>query len=360
MAGVRIAVDRTRPLAAEPQTGHNRWHPDIEPIATVQAGDEITIETRDGLDGQLGRGSVAADVFGLDLGLGHPLTGPIAIEGARPGDLLEVELLAFESAEVGVSAVIPGFGFLTDEFPDPYLVVWEIENGKAVASELPGVAVPAAMFPGVAGVAPSHALMAAMRRREDELRERGGPVADDLPDRAVPQTAASGLRTIPPRETGGNIDVRQLVAGSRVFFPVSVDGALFSIGDLHFAQGDGEVCGTAIEVAGAAAVRIHLHRNPAWIPRFPTAETPSRPERRSFVTMGMPIAADGTNEPMDLTLAARNALREMLDYLEATRGLTRVAAYALASAAVDLRIAQVVDVPNPTVTATLPLDIFET
>lgn len=356
---MRIAVDTARPLAAEPETGHNRWHPDLHPLATLSPGDEITLETRDGLDGQLHRGSVSADIRGLDLGLGHPLTGPLAIEGAVPGDLLEVELVSFETADVGVTAVIPGFGFLADEFPDPYLVVWEIMGGKARAKELPGIAIPGGPFPGVIGVAPSHELMDAMRRREDELKAHGGPVADDLPERAVPQSAATGLRTIPPRETGGNVDVRQLVAGSRVLFPVHVAGALFSIGDLHFSQGDGEVCGTAIEVAGAATVRFALHKQPAWLPRFPAAETPGRPERPSFVTMGMPIAADGGNEPMDLTLAARNALLQMIDYLVSTRSLTREAAYVLASATVDLRVAEIVDVPNPIVTASLPLDIFE-
>ena len=357
---MRIAVDTARPLAAQPETGHNRWHPDIRALATVLPGDEITIETRDGIDGQLRREAVSADIHGLDLGLGHPLTGPLAIEGAEPGDLLEVELVRFETADVGVTAIIPDFGFLADEFPDPYLVVWEIADGSARAKELPGIAIPEGLFPGVIGVAPSHELMNDMRRREDELKARGGPVADDLPDRAVPESAASGLRTIPPRETGGNLDVRQLVAGSRVLLPVQVEGALFSIGDLHFSQGDGEVCGTAIEIAGAATVRFALHKQPAWLPRFPAAETPGRPQRPSFVTMGMPIAPDGRNEPLDLTLAARNALLEMIGYLVRTRGLSREAAYVLASATVDLRIAEVVDVPNPIVTASLPLDIFET
>jgi formamidase len=356
---VRFAVDSTRPLAEEPGTGHNRWHPEIAPLVAVEPGETITLETRDGIDGQLGRGSTADDVRRLDLGLGHPLTGPVEVAGAGPGDVLEVELVDFESVDVGVTAVIPGFGFLADEFPDPYVVLWEISDGRATAAELPGVAVPADMFPGVIGVAPSHGLMAEMRRREEELRADGGPVADDLPDRAVPALAAGGLRTIPPRETGGNMDVRQLAAGSRVFFPVHVPGARFSIGDLHFAQGDGEVCGTAIEVAGAATLRFSLHRQPAWRGRFPWSETPPRPGRAAFVTTGLPLAPDGANEPMNLTLCARNALLEMISYLVAVRGLTREAAYVLASATVDLRISQVVDVPNPVVAAVLPLDIFE-
>ena len=356
---MRVTVDPTRPLAEEPRTGHNRWHPDLDPIATVRPDEEITLETRDGIDGQLTPASTADDIHTLDLGLAHPLTGPIAVEGAEPGDVLEVELVDFESADVGITAVIPGFGFLADEFPDPYLAVWEIDGGRARAPQIPGVSVPGDMFPGVIGVSPSHVLMAEMRQREEELRARGGPVADDLPDRAVPAFASDGLRTIPPRETGGNVDVRQLVAGSRAFFPVHVPGARFSIGDLHFAQGDGEVCGTAIEVAGAATLRFRLHSQPAWCGRFPWCETPPRQERASFVTTGLPITAEGRNEPMDLTLAARNALREMISYLVGVRGLTREGAYVLASACVDLRISQVVDIPNPIVAAVLPLDIFE-
>jgi formamidase len=212
--------------------------------------------------------------------------------------------------------------------------------------------VPEETFAGVVGVAPSHELMEEFRRREEGLRSRGQLVADPLPESAVPAAAAAGLRTIPPRETGGNLDVRQLVAGSRLWLPVSVPGALFSIGDLHFAQGDGEVCGTAIEVAGAATVRFRVHRGGAGL-RFPSYETPARPGRRSFATTGIPVEAG-----LDVTAAAREALLEMIGHLERTYGLERPAAYALCSAVVDLRISEVVDVPYPVVSALLPLDVF--
>src|SRR5207247_10173963 len=152
-----------------------------------------------------------------------------------------------------------------------------------------------------------------LRRREEALRGRGQAVADPLPETAIPPEAADGLRTSPPRETGGNMDGRQLVAGSRVWLPVGVPGALFSIGDLHFAQGDGEVCGTAIEVAGAVTVRFALHESDGHRPRFPSYETPGRPGRRSFATIGIPVDAG-----MDLNAAAREALLEMIDHLEAT------------------------------------------
>jgi formamidase len=333
---------------------HNRWHPDLEPIVEVAPGEEIRLEAVDGLDGQLTRESSHADAGTLDLGLGHPLTGPVYVQGATPGDLLEIELVSYETDDFGATAVIPGFGYLADLFTDPYLVKWEIADGLARSEELPGVAVPEDAFAGVIGVAPSHQRLEALRRREESLAERGQPVADPMPEGAKPPQAADGLRTIPPREIGGNLDVRQLVAGSRLWLPVDVPGALFSVGDLHFAQGDGEVCGTAIEVAGAVAVRFGLVEGAAGQSRFPTFETPARPGRRSFATTGIPVDVG-----MDLNVAAREALLEMIGHLERTYGFARPAAYALCSVAVDLRVSEVVDVPYPVVSALLPLDVFE-
>jgi formamidase len=333
---------------------HNRWHPDLEPIVEVAPGEEIRLEAVDGLDGQLTRESSHADAGTLDLGLGHPLTGPVYVQGATPGDLLEIELVSYETDDFGATAVIPGFGYLADLFTDPYLVKWEIADGLARSEQLPGVAVPEDAFAGVIGVAPSHQRLEALRRREESLAERGQPVADPMPEGAKPPQAADGLRTIPPREIGGNLDVRQLVAGSRLWLPVDVPGALFSVGDLHFAQGDGEVCGTAIEVAGAVAVRFGLVEGAAGQSRFPTFETPARPGRRSFATTGIPVDVG-----MDLNVAAREALLEMIGHLERTYGFARPAAYALCSAAVDLRVSEVVDVPYPVVSALLPLDVFE-
>jgi formamidase len=332
---------------------HNRWHPDLEPVAVVEPGDEIRLETRDGIDGQLTRESSHADAGRLELGLGHPLTGPVYVQGAEAGGVLEVQLASYAVADFGVTAVIPGFGMLADLFPDPYLVKWEIHDGVARAAELPGVVVPGNPFAGVIGVAPSPERIAEFRRREEMLLAAGQPVADASPDTAIPQEAADGLRTIPPRETGGNMDIRQLVAGSKLWLPIDVPGALFSIGDLHFAQGDGEVCGTGIEVAGAVTVRFDVHPVPA--PAFPAYETPDLPARRSFATTGIPVDAG-----MDLNAAARAALLEMIGHLERRYGFERPAAYALCSAAVDLRISEVVDVPYPLVSALLPLDMFET
>ncbi len=335
------------------EQSHNRWHPGIEPAARVQPGDEVTFECTDGIGGQLTRDSTHADAGRLDLGVAHPITGPVLVEGAEPGTALEVELLAYEPDDFGTTAVIPGFGFLADLFTEPYLVKWEIADGLARAKELPGVAVPQDMFAGVIGVAPSLERLAGYLAREAELAARGQPVADSMPEGAVPAEAGDGARTIPPRETGGNMDVRQLVAGAKLWLPVDVPGALFSVGDLHFAQGDGEVCGTAIEVAGSVTVRFALHDVPA--PPFPAYETPGgREVERWFATVGIPVDAG-----MDLNAATRAALLEMIGHLERRYGFDRPAAYALCSACVDLRVSEVVDVPYPLVSALLPLDVFE-
>jgi len=340
---MRIGSERT----------HNRWHPDLEPVVRVAPGEELTLEARDALDGQLERSSTTADLANVRFGVSHVLTGPVWVEGAEPGDLLEVEILGYEVPDFGITAFLPGVGFLHDVFTEPYLVVWELAGGFARAPELPGVSVPAAPFAGVLGVAPSHASMERMRARELGI---GAP---DFPEEAWPPEASSGLRTVPPRETGGNLDVRQLVAGSKLFLPVDVEGALFSAGDLHYAQGDGEVCISAIEISGAVTVRFGLRKSPPWLPRFPMFETPAAQQRASIGTTGIPLADDGTNVPLDLNLAARRALLELIDYLAAERGLTREAAYILCSVAADLRIAEVVDAPNPLVSAMLPLDVFE-
>ena len=258
----------------------------------------------------------------------------------EPGDVLEVEFLGYTCSDFGVTAVIPGFGFLADRFTDPYLVKWEIEDGVARSSELAGVAVPAEMFAGVVGVAPSMERMTRLRVREERIRDAGGPVADPMPESAVPRSAADGLRTIPPRETGGNLDIRQLVAGSRLYVPVDVPGALFSIGDLHFAQGDGEVCGTAIEVAGSVTVALHVHSDHVRRGRFPTYETPARPGRRSFATTGIPV-----DDAMDLNVAAREALLAMIDYLEARTASNQRRPMRSAARSSTCGVSEVVDVP---------------
>jgi formamidase len=334
--------------------GHNRWHPDIEPAAVVRPGDVVTLDAPLGTGDQIGPGSTHDDLLELDFSQ-DLLAGPVHVEGAEPGDVLAVEILDVEPADFGFSAILPGFGFLTDVIPGPYLVTWELGGGFARSAALPGVAVPADPFPGTIGVAPSRELIAATRAREDAL----GLGLDDFSPPPVPPSAADGLGTLPPRETGGNVDIRQLGRGARLFLPVHVAGALLSLGDCHFAQGEGEVCGSAIEIGARVTVRVDVARDGAWTPRFPAFETAVRPERRYLATTGIPLTDDGRNALLDVGLAARRALLELIDYLVATYGFEREAAYVLASVVAELRVSAVVDLPNALVSALLPLDVFE-
>jgi formamidase len=364
MATVEVRIDRSKPLREDPATGHNRWHPDLPAVARIRPGDELILETRDALDGQIGPGSTIETVAAMDSNVVHPLTGPIHVEGSRPGDLLEVEIVDIVPDDFGYTTQSTAFGFLRDFFPDPYLVRWRLDADGAVSEDVPGVRVPAAPFMGVIGVAPDQRLMEMAVAREQAAIERGEFLFPPTePAGAVPAGphGQAGLRTGPPREQGGNLDIKQTVKGTRMFFPVFVDGALFSAGDAHFAQGDGEVCGQAIEMCATLTARFTVHEGRAAAEgitqtRF-ICEEPATVARQFFVTTGLSLADDGTNYSENATLAARRALLDMIDYL-GSRGLDRQAAYALCSVAVDLRISELVDVPNVVVSAFLPLDIF--
>src|SRR5215510_3337959 len=351
-----ITIDRNKRLKEEPHTGHNRWHPDIAPLIEVDPGEEVVLETRDASDVQIKPGMTVANLEHLDTKVAHPLTGPVYIKGAKPGDLLEIEYLDIVPQPVGWTRNRPGAGFLRDLFTEPYLVHWEMRDGWATSPQIPGVRIPNGSFMGTAGIAPSHAQLEAWTRREAALVARGGVAF--LPD---PQDA------VPPRENCGNVDAKQLTKGSRLLIPVNVEGALYSAGDGHFAQGDSECCITAIEMGATAAVRFRLHAGEAarhnirW-PRFAHPGYFMAPEwaapRNFIATMGMPIRADGTQEGENLTLAASNALINMIELLQ-ERGWSREQAYIICSVAVDLRVSNVVDLPNVTVSAFLPEDIFQ-
>jgi formamidase len=368
-----VSIDPSKPLGEEPGTGHNRWHEDIEPVVEVDPGDTVVYETRDAFDGQLNRESMAEDVGNLDLSGVHPLTGPVFVNGAEPGDLLEVKLVAVEAdpwEQWGYTVEVPGFGFLRDEFPEPYIVHWRLHGNEYAESEqLPGVRIRCNPHPGVLGLAPSAELRQRATEREGALAERGGFTLLPDPGGAVPTDeaiASEGLRTIPPRETAGNIDIKQLSPGTTVLLPVYAEGALVSTGDVHYAQGDCEACGTAIEVRTRVQLRFGIRKGEAerrgiqdlqyFRDDYFTPPELAAP-RRFFATTGIGVHKDGTNESEDLSLSAKNALLNMIEHLE-TRGFGRQQAYALCSVAVDLRISQVVDVPNLLVSALLPLDIF--
>ena len=365
-----IEIDRSKRLKDEPGKGHNRWHPDIPPILEVDPGEEVVIETRDAIDSQVLPGMTVADLRNLAIKVGHALTGPVYVKGARPGDLLEIEHLDIIPQSYGWTMIIPGLGFLRDLFTEPYLVHWNMKDGWATSPQIPGVRIPNGSFMGVTGLAPSRAQMEQWTRREAQLIDRGGIAFPPDPEDAIPSAepiASEGLRTIPPRENCGNVDAKQLTKGSRLLIPVSVDGALYSVGDGYFAQGDGESCVSAIEMGGTAAVRFRIHEGEAarhnirW-PRFAHSGDFTSPEwaapRNFIATMGMPIREDGANEGEDLNLATGNALINMIELLQ-ERGWSREQAYVICSVAVDLKISNVVDLPNVTVSAFLPEAIFE-
>jgi formamidase len=366
-----ITIEPFKPLAEQPGVGHNRWHEDVPPVVEVEQGDRVVIDTFDAFDSAATPDLTNAGVGKLDLGPVHPLTGPVFVKGAEPGDLLEVKLLDIEPdpwGHHGYTAQVPGFGFLRDVYPEPHIVHWELGPGYAESRQLPGVRVRYGAHPGVIGLAPSRELRERALAREGALAERGGAVL--MPDARggypTGKVAEEGLRTVPPREVAGNIDIKQLTPGVSILLPVYVEGALFSTGDVHFAQGDCEACGTAIEMRSRVHVQFNVRKGEAARQKirslqFYRDDYFNVPElaapRRFYATTGISVTEEGENRSEDLTLAARNALLAMIDHL-GERGYDRQQAYAICSVCVDLRVSQVVDVPNFLVSALLPLDIF--
>jgi formamidase len=372
MAGTThyVKIDKSKTLAEEPHTGHNRWHEDIPPIVTVDPGDTVVLEARDAWDSQFNKDTTNEDVGRATTDLVHPHTGPVYVRDAEPGDLLEVRIGQTKCARWGYTVQVPGFGFLRGKYTAPHITKWDIADNWATSEQIPGIRIPGAPFMGSMGVAPSASLRETYLRREAELLARGGAVNGPQPAGAVPSDPAiaeEALRTIPPREIAGNIDVKQLTAGTTMLIPVATEGALFSVGDAHFAQGDGEVCGTAIEVAATFTAELHLRRGEAkrrgvqGLQFFRDSfimEPKWQAPKRFYATTGLPIRADGTNESEDTSLAAANALHQMIAYLGDEWGYDEQQAYTICSVAVDLKISELVDVPNFIVTAVLPLDIF--
>lgn len=298
---------------------HFGWDNGLMPALEVTPGDTVEFEVIDASGGQLGPTSTVADVANLDFGRVNPVTGPVYVAGAKPGDVLEVEILELGMSRWGWTAIIPGFGLLAAEYPDPYLKHWALTPGGQTATFDDGIEIPLNPFPGTIGVAPAEA----------------------------------GTHSIvPPRSCGGNMDIRHLTAGTTLLLPVEVEGALFSVGDTHAAQGDGEVCGTAIESPMNVALRFRLHRTyrieqPHYLIPGPLAS--GRDPKGYYVTTGIHD---------DLMEATRKAVRAMIAYLGDRYGLSREDAYALASVAVDLKISEVVDAPNWVVSAFLPRSII--
>ena len=367
----------------------NRLHPAIPMAATARPGQTIVFRARNASDFDLDPESTYEDPRAGDSQIGtvHPLTGPVHIEGAEPGDVLAVTLLDIAPGPFGYTSVSP-IGFVSDHVTGSFRAEWRLNRIEAVSDDLPGVRIPNASFPGIVTVLPGSDQLAAMLSREAELRAVGGTGFPPYPTHASPAAVCGPdgshpdecLRTLPPREHGGNLDIRYLQVGVTLYLPCYVEGCGLAIGDPHFAQGDGEVSGTAIEMDADFTLTTRLIKEGRELRRGPHFEGPVRvldiPSRRFYATTGFPLKAAGEVPPdmrylgaserigalrnlsKDVSLAARNALLEMIDYITESYGLTQEQAYVVASVAVDLRIGQLVDAPNVGVTALLPLDIF--
>lgn len=383
----RVVVAKEGAHCVDDPNCFNRYHPAIAPVARAKPGDFIVFETRDALDSDLTLDSTPDDVVALDLNLVHPMTGPVHIEGAQRGDVLAVTIVDIEPDEYGYTVIVPGFGFLRDLYTEPYIVNWKLTRTHAVSDQMPGVRIPYEAFTGSIGVLPGEEEVEAWLAREGALAEAGGVVLMPQPTGALPSGICGPegshrdrcLRTIPPRENGGNMDVQQMQVGTTLLLPCFVDGCGLFVGDVHYAQGDGEVSGTAIEMGATVTVTTEIRKGMASVVKGPEVEGGAQIRNmeptRFHQTIGLPLKDRGgvpvyhtyiENEKLrdlenlseDVTLAARNALLAMIDHIRREHGLSREQAYILSSVAVDLRIGQVVDVPNVIVTAVLNEDVF--
>ncbi len=297
---------------------HYAWDNSLAPVLEIEAGDSVTFDTWDASGHVVQRSWTSADAANRKPkppGVGHALTGPIAVRGAHAGDTLVIEVLNVAPAQWGYTSFSPGRGLLPDDFTAAYIRIWDLTDG-CFARGLEGVQVPLAPFCGVMGVA---------------LAEPGGH------------------STVPPRRVGGNMDVRQLTAGSTLYLPIEVEGALFSVGDAHGVQGDGEVCTTAVEMDSTTRLRFSLSSRPVREPQLRLDRPPT--------TIGGAYHGCTAHAP-DLMEAARNATRYLIEWLCREAHLIAEDAYVLCSVAAELRISQVVDAPNWTVTAFLPLAVL--
>jgi formamidase len=369
----------------------NRLHPDIPMAAVAEPGQTIVLRTRNASDFALDPDSDHDDERenGDELGTVHPLTGPVHIEGAARGDVLAVTLLDIAPGAWGWTSS-SSFGFASDLIDEDHYILWRLNREYAVSDALRGVRIPNGAFPGVMTTLPGEPELDQMLGRERALAHAGGTVFLPDPTHAYPtELCGPGgaaqrecLRTLPPREHGGNVDIRYWRVGVTVYLPCYVEGCGLAVGDLHYAQGDGEISGTAIEMDADVTLTTRLLKQGDDAPvltRGPHYEGPVRaldlPSRRFYAVTGLPIKDAGSVPPdmrylesgkvaglenlhKDLNLAARNAVDEIVTYISETWGYSRGEAYMIASVAVDLRIGQLVDTPNVGVTALLPLDIF--
>jgi acetamidase/formamidase len=309
-------MPRTHHLPDE--RAHFTWDTGNEPVLRIDSGDTVVVWTRDVSDNQIAPDSDVSVIAGLDWDRVYPLAGPIAIQGAEPGDTLAIEILDIHTQGWGWTAILPGLGLLPDDFPDAYLRVFDLSHGD-VAYLREDIAIPVEPFFGTMGVCPA---------------------------------GASAQPVMPPGNFGGNMDTRQLVRGATLFLPVQVEEALFSCGDAHGAQGDGEVCVTGLEAPMFASLRFSLYKGHS-IPA-PQYRTPGPLTRR--VDSAPFYGTTGVGG--DLYVAAQDAIRAMVDHIASDYELGREDAYLLCSLAVDLKISEIVDAGQYIVSALLPEAIF--
>jgi len=298
---------------------HHVWDNSIAPVLSVASGEEVLCHVRDASDEQISRDSGPAAVAGLDFTHVNPVSGPVEVRGAAPGHVLQVDILELQPGDWGWTALIPGFGLLADEFPEPWLRISEVAGERRRVRFGEGITLPLEPFPGTIGV-------------------------------ALPEPGEHPI--VPPSDWGGNMDIKHLRPGTTLYLPVGVDGARFSVGDTHAAMGDGEVCGTAVETAMDITVRLTVRRDLRLsAPQYHVAAGElARTEASPYHVC--------TGVASDLMEAARRAVRAMIEHLGDRYGLDRQEAYALVSVACDLRIHEVVDAPNWVVGAFLPEDTF--
>jgi acetamidase/formamidase len=297
---------------------HFAWDAGNAPVLTVDSGDTVVVHTRDVSDDQITPESTAEVIAGLDWDRVYPLAGPIAVDGAQPGDTLAVEVLDLHTKGWGWTAILPGLGLLPDDFPDAYLRIFDLSDGDLIHFR-EDITIPIEPFMGTMGVCPA---------------------------------GASAQPVMPPGSFGGNMDTRQLTQGTTLYLPVQVAGVLFSCGDAHAAQGDGEVCVTGLESPMYGALRFTLHKDrPIPAPQYLTGG-PLAPR----VAHGPWYGTTGVGP--DLLVGAQEAVRAMVDHLVGERGLSPEEAYLLCSLCVDLRISEIVDAGQYVVSALLPLAIF--
>lgn len=363
---------------------HNRWHPDIPMVETVKPGDDFIIECVDWTGGQIADNDDASDVRDVDLSQVHFLSGPVGVEGAEPGDLLVVDILdigTFDDSQWGFNGFFSkqnGGGFLTEHFPEAQKSIWDFKGMFTSSRHVPGVEFAGLIHPGLIGCLPSKELLDEWNTRETALVDTDPERIPELATLPYADTAhmgrmskdeakvaaAEAARTVPPREHGGNCDIKDLSRGSKVYFPVYVEGGGLSVGDLHFSQGDGEItfCG-AIEMAGWIHMRVNLVKNgmEAYGIKNPIFKpSPITPKYDDYLIFeGISVDEDGEQHYLDVHIAYRQACLNAIEYLKKF-GYSGAQAYAiLGTAPVQGHISGVVDIPNACATLWLPTDIFD-